>query len=45
MTRDIRDRRNENGCENSGSSVYTMMAVAGCLLFCLGIIIYAFIGA
>ncbi len=26
-------------------SPYTMAAVAGCLLFCIGIIIYALIGA
>lgn len=29
----------------TGSSVFTMAAVAGCLLLCVGIVIYALIGA
>ena len=48
MTRDIRDIRNENighNCNGGNSSLYTMAAVAGCLLLCVGIIIYALIGA
>ena len=47
MTRDLRNMINErdtNGCEKANSSVYTMAAVAGCLLLCLGIIVYAIIG-
>jgi len=44
MTRDLRNTRDNNRCENSGSSIYTMAAVAGCLLLCLGIIVYAIIG-
>ena len=31
--------------ENCNCSIYTMAAVAGCLLFCVGIIIYALLGA
>lgn len=48
MTRDIRQMRNdnmENNCSGGNSSLYTMAAVAGCLLLCVGIIIYALIGA
>ena len=47
MTRDLRQMRNDEmdrNC-NGGSSLYTMAAVAGCLLLCVGIIIYALIGA
>ena len=47
MTRDLRNMRNDEMEKNctSGSSLYTMAAVAGCLLLCAGIIIYALIGA
>jgi len=48
MTRDIRQMRNENAendCNGGNSSLYTMAAVAGCLVLCVGIIIYALIGA
>lgn len=48
MTRDMRDIRNEDMRivpQNCNCSGYTMAAVAGCLLLCLGIIIYAFLAA
>ena len=47
MTRDLRNvinERNNNGCEKANSSIYTMAAVASCLLLCVGIIVYAIIG-
>lgn len=31
--------------ENCNCSVYTMASVAGCILLCIGIVIYALIGA
>lgn len=48
MTRDMRDIRNEEMRivpENYNCSGYTMAAVAGCLLLCLGIIVYALFAA
>ncbi len=33
----------DNNSQLSGSSVYTMAAVAGCLLLCIGIVVYALI--
>ncbi len=48
MTRDLRKNINEDMRivpENCNCSVYTMAAVAGCLLFCVGIIIYALLAA
>lgn len=48
MTGDIRRMMEEENrilTENCNCSVYTMAAVAGCLLLCVGIIIYALIGA
>ena len=44
MTRDMRDMRNENmgiDPENCNCSGYTMATVAGCILLCIGIVIYA----
>ena len=42
MTGDIRQRKNEDmGIIAENCSVYTMAAVAGCLLLCLGIVVYA----
>ena len=44
----MRERNNnEMGIapENCNCSIYTMAAVAGCLLLCVGIIIYALLGA
>lgn len=44
MTRDIRDMRNENmgiDTESCNCSGYTMATIAGCLLLCIGIVIYA----
>ena len=48
MTKEFRQISEENVklvTENCNCSGYTMAAVAGCLLLCLGIIIYALIGA
>lgn len=47
MTRDIRKDIEDIRLvtENCNCSVYTMAAVAGCLLFCAGIIIYALFAA
>ena len=48
MTRDVRQDVNENMNivnENCNCSTYTMAAVAGCLLLCLGIIVYALLCA
>lgn len=48
MTQNIRERINNEMRivpENCNCSIYTMAAVAGCLLLCAGIIIYALIGA
>jgi hypothetical protein len=48
MTRDYR-RVNEDNMnpinENCNCSPYTMATIAGCLLLCIGIIVYALIGA
>lgn len=35
----------EKKCNVTGSSVYAMGAVAACLVFCVGIVVYAIIGA
>lgn len=48
MTRDIRNNINEEikiVPENYNCSGYTMAAVAGSLLLCVGIIIYALLAA
>lgn len=48
MSGDMRQRANNDMRivpENCNCSIYTMAAVAGCLLFCVGIIIYAIFGA
>ena len=48
MTRDLRKNINEDMKiipENCNCSIYTMATVAGCLLFCVGIIIYALLAA
>lgn len=48
MTRDVRQDVNENMNivnEDCNCSGYTMAAVAGCLLLCLGIIVYALLCA
>ncbi len=55
MTREIRQMTEianevvkdqvEKKCERSGSSVYTMGAVLACLAFCVGIVVYAIVGA
>lgn len=48
MTREFRQIAEENKNivkENCNCSGYTMAAVAGCLLLCIGIVIYALIGA
>lgn len=46
MTRDYRQINEENIIkENCNCSGYTMAAVAGCLLLCIGIVIYALICA
>ena len=51
MTREIRQMTEiateQVRCESvkTGSSAYTMAAVAACLLFCVGVVVYALIGA
>ncbi len=48
MTRDFRQITEENTNivkEDCNCSGYTMAAVAGCLLLCIGIILYALIAA
>ena len=48
MTRDIRQiEKKEIGIipENCNCSIYTMASVAGCLLLCVGIIVYALLCA
>lgn len=48
MSGDMRQRTTEDMRiipESCNCSIYTMAAVAGCLLLCVGIIIYALIGA
>lgn len=47
MTRDIRENENENknSVKDCNCSAYTMATVAGCILLCLGIIIYALVCA
>ena len=48
MTGDLRQRNAEDMKivpENCNCSVYSMAAVAGCLLLCIGIVIYALLCA
>ena len=50
MTRDLRQviitQREVKECAKaSSSSVYSMVSVAACLLLCVGIVVYALIGA
>ena len=48
MTGDLRQVKNEEMNilpENCNCSVYSMAAVAGCLLLCIGIVIYALLCA
>ena len=46
--RDIRDIRNEEmgiACDKCNCSVYTMASVIGCVLLCVGIVVYALLTA
>ena len=48
MTVNMRERMDNEmkvTAENCNCSIFSMAAVAGCLLLCIGIIVYALLGA